>query len=63
VIDGTDTLIVFAVGATPTTVESLRQRLAARLKVQQRAIDVRTIAALPRTPAGKVDYPQLRACA
>ncbi len=63
VIEGDNALIIFAAGGDAVDLEAMRARIASRLNVKQRVIDVRRIAELPRTSSGKVDYPTLRACA
>ncbi len=63
IIEGDNAIIIFAAGGDAADIEALRARIASRLQVKQRVIDVRRIAALPRTSSGKVDYPTLRACA
>ncbi|HEY0931757.1 MAG TPA: AMP-binding protein [Gemmatimonas sp.] len=64
VIEGDNQLVVFTVlpsGAhDEETVTALVHRLSTQLRVQQRAIVVKAIDALPRTSSGKVDYPALR---
>jgi acyl-coenzyme A synthetase/AMP-(fatty) acid ligase len=65
VIEGDQQLLVFtAVGSASqhqtTEPHEIAVRLAAQLRVQSRTIQVRAIAALPRTASGKVDYPALR---
>jgi acyl-coenzyme A synthetase/AMP-(fatty) acid ligase len=63
VLEGDNSLIVFATGDASFDVSALRSRLAAQLRVQQRVIDVRRVTELPRTASGKVNYPLLRASA
>lgn len=63
VLEGDNRLIVFASGEPELDVHTLRTTLATRLRMQQRMIDVRRVAALPRTASGKVDYPALQAAA
>lgn len=61
IIDGVDRLILFAATTDAARLDALRRRIASRLKVQQRTIEMRVIDAIPRTSSGKVDYPKLRA--
>ena len=63
VIEGSDRLLVFSTGDDSVDLAVLGSRIAARLRVQQRNIDVRRVTSLPRTASGKVDYPALRAIA
>lgn len=64
VLEGDNQLVVFTTrpdAAVPDTAgHPIVLDLAARLRVQQRAIVVRGVAELPRTTSGKVDYPALR---
>jgi acyl-coenzyme A synthetase/AMP-(fatty) acid ligase len=61
VLEGQDSLVVFSTIAESNALAALRARIATTLRVQRRTIDMRTIDALPRTSAGKVDYPRLQA--
>ena len=63
VIEGADRLVVFSAGNDSVDLARLGARLAARLRVQQRNIDVRRVTTLPRTASGKIDYSALRAMA
>lgn len=62
VLEGDNQLVVFTTMAASdaSSIEALVQRLATQLRVQQRAIVVKSIDALPRTASGKMDYPALR---
>lgn len=62
VLEGDNQLVVFTTMAASdaSSIETLVQRLATQLRVQQRTIVVKPIDALPRTASGKVDYPALR---
>jgi acyl-CoA synthetase (AMP-forming)/AMP-acid ligase II len=63
VIEGENQLVIFTVvaaDADDTVLAALVHQLATQLRVQQRAIVVKPVEALPRTSSGKVDYPALR---
>ena len=65
VLEGDNQLVVFAeltteADAQAAATAALVSRLATQLRIQQRAIVVKPVAALPRTASGKVDYPALR---
>jgi acyl-CoA synthetase (AMP-forming)/AMP-acid ligase II len=56
VVDGDDRIVVFLEGADAPTLSRCAADLAKRLRVHRSGIAVRTIAALPLLPNGKVDY-------
>lgn len=66
VLEGDNQLVVFTTddeatrSADADAPSPLVLRLSTQLRVQQRAIVVRAIDAIPRTASGKVDYPALR---